>query len=94
MHLVHDSSWYSLQDITLTHSEQYCTPPWPLNFFKVCGLRGVHLSLNTKNHMRSQHILETPYIQAIFFIIKQYDFNDENTSENMYTLKHVTYIHI
>jgi hypothetical protein len=33
MHLVRDSSWFSIQDITLTHLEQCCTPPWPLNFF-------------------------------------------------------------
>ena len=36
----------------------------------VCDLetypREVHLSLRTKNHVRSQHILEYPYIQVSF----------------------------
>lgn len=41
----------------------------------------------TKNHVRLQHTLETPYVQVLFCRIKGYihNFDDKSTRDNMYT---------
>jgi hypothetical protein len=49
-----------LKSIILPHSTK---------FLDQCTWEGeVHLSLKTKNHVRSQHTLKTPYIQFLKFL--------------------------
>ena len=52
-------------------------------------LGGAPFNLKTKNHVRSQHILNTPYIQ-FFFFVKSRNFS---TSNSMHGLEKFTCIY-
>lgn len=55
----------------------------------------VHLLLKPKNHVCSQHTMETLYIQVCVCKIKQYmhNFNDENAIENICMHKTFAFIY-